>query len=154
MIKKILLSLTAAVSVLILSACNGIDHRDGYMANHNNYIGHGGNNFANNLTTLFLSDERGLTYGGIPYICDSMRSWDTTMPNGAFSFIEPDTCEFDFNGLEGVYGDDFDDIVRIVDFRDHGKRGIGYECAYFGASSTYGDGSFDYDEDDICTFYL
>ena len=149
-IKIITLFMVAIATVLALSGCGSIDHRDDFRVDYNNYVSYNGNN----LTTLFLADEHGYAYGGIPYICDSMRHWDRTAPNGEFSFIEPDTCEFDFNGLDGIYGDSFDDVVRIVDYRDYGKGGIDYDCASFGVSSTYSDGSFDYDQDDVCSFYL
>jgi hypothetical protein len=148
--KKIILFLTTIVAVIALNGCGGIDYRDDYVVDYDNYSAYNGNN----LTTLFLVDEYGNTYGGIPYICDSMREWSRTAPNGEFSFVEPDTCEFDFNGLDGIYADSFDDIVRIVDYRDNGKGGIPYECSSFGVSSTYSDGSFDYDQDDVCSFYL
>ncbi len=107
-----------------------------------------------NLTTLFLVDEYGYSDGGIPYICDSMIDWDITQPNGEFSFLQPDNCTFDFLGLDGTYGDDFDQIIRIVDLSDDGKEAIPYECENFGVGSTYIDGSFDYDIDDQCVFFL
>jgi len=107
-------------------------------------------------TTLFLIDQDGMSLGGIPYICDSMPDWSLTRPNGEFTFIEPDNCTFDFTGLAGNYANDYyhDDIIYIVDDLDRGKGGIPYNCDYFGASSTYLDGSFDYDANDACTFYL
>ncbi|MDQ7086065.1 MAG: hypothetical protein Q9M36_14640 [Sulfurovum sp.] len=116
----------------------------------------GGNNSQNNLVTLFLVDEEGFSYGNIPYFCDSMSAWETTPANGEFTFYPPDNCEFDFSRLEGNYDNDtrFDDIVRIVDYADEGKNGIPYQCVSFGASTTYGDGRFDYDIDDACIFYL
>lgn len=116
----------------------------------------GGGSSNDDLVTLFLVDERGFSYGGIPYKCDSMRDWELTLPNGEFTFLPPDNCEFDFLGLEGDYDVDpiVDDIVRIVDFAENGKGGIPYECVSFGASSTFNDGSFFYDIDDRCVFYL
>lgn len=106
------------------------------------------------FTTLFLVDENGYSYANIPYKCDSMHDWKKTPPNGEFSFIAPETCQFDFLGLDGDYGYTDDEIVRIVDERDRGKDGIEYDCSSFGASSTFNDGSFDYDQDDVCSFYL
>ena len=137
--KKIMALIFSAIAVFGLSACGG-----------------GGSDAPSNLTTLFLVDEAGFSYGGVPYKCDSMSSWSVTAPNGEFSFLPPDNCEFDFLGLDGnLFGDPrVDDIVRIVDFTDDGKGGIPYECASFGASSTFGDGSFEYDIDDQCVFYL
>ena len=110
--------------------------------------------YEDNLVTLFLVDENGFSYGGVPYICDSMRDWELTPPNGEFTFLPPDECVFDFYGLGGVYGDRFDDIVRIVDYTNDGKGDIPYECASFGVGSTFFDGSFIYDENDECVFYL
>lgn len=146
---KIIILIASVAVVFGLSGCgsSSIDHRGNYPVDVTNYDG-------NRLTTLFLVDERGYAYADIPYKCDSMYAWDRTAPNGEFSFIEPDTCEFDFYGLDGVYGDRDDDIVRIVDYRDGGKGGIEYDCSSFGVSSTYSDGSFDYDQDDQCVFYL
>jgi len=137
--KKLLILFTTLMALLSLNGCNGTyDHRDDGFG----------------LTTLFLVDERGFSYANVPYKCDSMRRWSRTANNGEFSFEEPDLCEFDFNGLDGVYGDSFDDIVRIVDYTDDGKGGIPYDCSSFGASSTYSDGSFEYNQDDVCVFHL
>jgi len=144
--KKIFLWIGAMIAVLAFNGCNSSSHYESNV-NYDNYE-------STNLTTLFLVDEQGYAYADIPYKCDSMKNWSHTAPNGEFSFVEPDSCEFDFDGLDGVYGDSFDDIVHIVDDRYDGKGGIPYDCASFGASSTYGDGSFDYNEDDVCTFYL
>jgi len=135
--------MTAIVAVLALNGCGGVVYDDYY----DNYDG-------DNLTTLFLVDERGFSYANVLYKCDSMTRWSRTASNGEFSFLVPDTCEFDFNGLNGVYGDSLDNVVRIVDDLDRGKGGIPYECSSFGVSSTYGDGSFDYDQNDDCVFYL
>jgi len=137
--KKIMALLFSAVAVFGLSGCGG-----------------GGSDTPSNLTTLFLVDDLGFSYGGIPYKCDSMRDWELTLPNGEFTFLPPDHCEFDFTGLEGDYNVNpaVDDIVRIVDDLNRGKGDIPYECASFGASTTFGDGSFYYDIDDQCTFYL
>ncbi len=137
--KKLILIIASFVAVIGLSGCGGSN-----------------DDFNDNLTTLFLVDDRGFSYGGIPYKCDSMRDWSVTRPNGEFSFYPPDNCEFDFLGLEGDYNLNpiVDDIVRIVDFTDDGKGGIPYECSSFGASTTFSDGSFYYDIDDRCVFYL
>jgi hypothetical protein len=107
-------------------------------------------------TTLFLIDQNGFSLGGVPYICDSMPDWSMTRPNGEFTFFEPDNCTFDFTGYIGNYENNYitDDIIYIVDDLDIGKGNIPYNCEYFGASTTYLDGSFDYDENDACTFYL
>ena len=140
--KKILGLILAGVTVLTLSGCGGGDTVVDPLVD--------------NATTLFLIDQNGNSYGGIPYICDSMVSWSATRPNGEFTFFPPDDCTFDFTGLIGNYANDpiADDIVYIVDDLDRGKENIPYECVDFGVSSTFLDGSFDYDIDDQCVFYL
>lgn len=138
MYKKIIFTVLATATIFGLSGCGGSSNH-----HHND-----------ELVTLFLVDDNGYSYGGIPYKCDSMTQWETTLNNGEFTFLPPDNCLFNFDGLDGVYGDSFDDVVRIVDYSNDGKGGIPYECALFGASSTYGDGSFDYNVDDACVFYL
>ena len=144
--KKLISLLFAGVAVLALNGCGGGGSNGDYYVPPVN----------DGLTTLFLIDQDGFAYAGVPYICDSMIDWELTAPNGEFSFYPGEDCEFDFDGLEGNYSDDphVDDIVYIVDDLDYGKGGIEYECASFGVGSTYGDGSFDYDIDDQCTFYL
>jgi len=151
MIKKITILISTLVALLVLNGCqNGgyYDQRD---------------NNANNLTTLFLVDENGFSYGGIPYKCDSMNSWEKTLPNGEFTFLPPDNCEFDFNGLNGTDETDMykDELVYIVDDLNNGKNNIEYECSRFNVGNvnrTFYDGisngSFDYDVDDQCVFYL
>ncbi len=137
--KKLMSLILAGVAVLALNGCGG-----------------GDDYYPDDLTTLFLVDQDGNSYASIPYICESMRDWETTRPNGEFSFYPGEDCEFDFLGLDGNYDDDplVDDIVYIVDYLDYGKGGIPYECASFGVGSTYNDGSFDYDENDECVFYF
>jgi hypothetical protein len=139
--KKFIGLVFAGVALFVLSGCGGGD--DYYPPDPD-------------LTTLFLVDQDGHSYGGVPYICDSMVNWSQTAPNGEFSFYPGENCEFDFYGLDGNYANDYyeDDIVYIVDYLDYGKGGIPYECASFGVGTTYGDGSFDYDIDDECIFYL
>ena len=138
--KKYITLIFSIVAVLGLSGCGD----------------KGGDDVSNNLTTLLLVDHVGNSYGGIPYKCDSMINWELTAPNGEFSFSPPDNCVFDFDRLLGNYFGDpyYYDIVRIVDIGHNGKGGIPYDCASFGAGSTYSDGSFEYDIDDQCVFYL
>jgi hypothetical protein len=142
MIKKLIALLFVSVALFGLSGCG---ESDGSSSSGDT-----------DLVTLFLVDEKGFSYGGVPYLCDSMSAWEQTAPNGEFTFLPPDNCEFDFLGFEGNYNNDafFDDIVRIVDFRDEGKNAVPYECSSFAGSATYGDGRFDYDIDDACVFYL
>jgi len=147
--KKIILLITAFIAILSFNGCSGgYDNRD-----DNPY----------NLTTLFLVDERGNSYANIPYKCDSMRQWSQTKVNGEFSFIEPESCEFDFIGWNGTNLDDgySDDVIYIVDYNNNGKNDIPYECSNFnvGATNTtfydgINNGSFDYDIDDVCVFHL
>lgn len=131
------------ISILFVFSGCGDDHNDVVVV-------------APTATTLFLIDQDGMSLGGVPYICDSMVAWSATRPNGEFTFFEPDNCTFDFTGLSGNYENDYihDDIIYIVDDLDRGKGGIPYSCEYFGASSTYLDGSFNYGANDACTFYL
>ncbi len=145
MIKKLMTIAFSIVAVLALSGCGGSD--DYY--------------YDDDLTTLFLIDQDGRSYGGIPYICESMRNWDNTRPNGEFSFYPGEECEFNFDGLNGTDYGDRSDYIYIVDYTDNGKNRIPYECELFNAgniNSTYGDeysdGTFDYDYDDACVFYF
>ena len=138
--KKLIGLVITVVAVFGLSGCGGGSDNDR----------------PSDLTTLFLVDQNGFSYGGIPYKCDSMFNWDSTRANGEFSFYPGENCEFDFLGLDGdLFGDPIvDDIIRIVDIGNNGKGRIPYECELFGASSTYNDGSFNYDTDDRCVFEL
>jgi len=106
--------------------------------------------------TLFLLDEDGFSYGGVPYLCDGMANWGYTEPNGEFTFYEYESCVFDFNGLDGNVNHDplFDDIIRITDDRGLGVPNIEYDCISYGFDTTQGDGSFFYDMDDSCTFHF
>lgn len=147
--KKLIGLVLSGVAVFALSGCGG--GSDDY--------------YPDDLTTLFLVDEYGDPYGGIPYICDSMNNWDTTLANGEFSFYPPENCEFDFSGLYGTDPDDptvpYNEFIYIVDYVDEGKNNIPYECSIFNAGNinytAYDgiyDGSFEYDADDACVFYL
>ena len=138
--------LFASVAVLALSGCGGGSSNDSPPPLPPEP----------SATTLFLIDQDGSSLGGVPYICDSMIDWSETRPNGEFTFFEPESCEFDFIGYLGNYNDDpyVDDIIYIVDYLDDGKGNIAYDCNSFIGSTTYGDGSFDYDIDDQCRFYF
>jgi len=144
--RKLMSFVFAGVTAVILSGCGG-----------------GGSSYNDGLTTLFLVDHEGYAYSGVPYQCDSMLNPSVTAYNGEFSFYPGEDCTFDFYGLNGTDPDDIyeNDYVYIVDDRDHGKNGIEYQCEYFNVgniNSTYDDGirdgSFDYDYDDRCEFYL
>lgn len=138
--KKLISFVFAGVTALVLSGCGG-----------------GGNSYNDGLTTLFLVDEQDYSYANIPYQCydQGVPTYSgSTLNNGEFSFYPGEDCEFDFLGYDGVYGDEFDEIIRIVDYTNDGKEGIPYDCVSFGVGSTYSDGSFDYDINDECVFYL
>ncbi len=137
--KKLIGLVFAGVAVFVLSGC-----------------GSSGGYYYDDETTLFLVDQDGYSLGGVPYICDSMSGWSETRPNGEFTFLDPESCTFDFNYFDGNYGNDplVDDIIYIVDDLDRGKGGIPYDCDSFVGSTTYGDGSFDYDIDDQCIFHF
>ncbi|SFV65477.1 hypothetical protein MNB_SV-3-124 [hydrothermal vent metagenome] len=137
--KKIIFA--AFVAVWVLSGCGVSVHVE---------------DDSKNQTTLFLVDEEGFSYGDIPYKCDSMSKWSKTASNGAFTFFPPDNCQFDFRGLDGNYDNDpeSDEIIRITDDLDKGVEGISYECTSSGTGKTLDDGSFYYDMDDECLFYL
>jgi len=124
-----------------------------------------GNDHYDDPTTLFLVDDRGDSYGGIAYKCESMRDWSRTAPNGEFTFYPREECVFDFYGYYGTDPEDttipYNEYIYIVDDLDRGKNNIEYECELFNAgfiNYTYDngiwDGSFDYDQDDRCVFYL
>ena len=149
--KKLIGLVFAGVAVFVLSGCG------------DNYYYY--NEPVDDLTTLFLVDEYGDPYPGIPYICDSMRDWERTLPNGEFTFLPPDNCEFDFYGYFGTDPDDltvpYNELIYIVDIADEGKNGIPYECSRFNVGNInytdydgIYDGSFEYDADDACIFYL
>lgn len=144
MTKHIVLVL-AALAVFGLSGCGGASNEP----------------YNDGLTTLFLVDSNGFSYANVPYLCDSMASWDFTAANGEFSFYPPDNCQFDFTGLNGTSSGNplIDDVIYIVDYADNGKNGIPYACNSFaGVDYTYNDGiwdgSFDYAPNDACVFYL
>jgi len=109
------------------------------------------------LTTLFLIDSKGFSLAGIPYICDSMQFSQYTLNNGEFSFYPGENCSFDFAGYRGNYNNDpynGDDIIYIVSDINTPANGVAYDCNSFGAGVTFEDGSFDYNADDACVFYL
>ena len=98
---------------------------------------------------LYLDDITGAGMGGVEYNCDSgTGGW--TDPDGAFYFYWGDACTFD---LYGFSGSAFFSL-HIDDGNIQGVGGIPFDCASGWNGSTYGDGSFEYDMDDICTFYF
>jgi len=106
--------------------------------------------------TLFLLDEDGFSWGGVPYLCDGMATWGSTLPNGEFTFYEFESCTFNFIGFRGNWLNDplDDDIVRVTDDLGIGIRNIEYDCASYGPDITGVDGEFYYDPDDECTFHF
>lgn len=149
--KRVMMFLASGVAVLTMSGCGG-----GSSSGSSSEVYVTTPPVDDGFTTLFLVDEYGSAYAGVPYICDSMSVWSETAPNGEFSFYVGEECQFDFIGLEGNYDYDpyVDDIIYIVDDLDSGKGDIPYECASFGVGTTYTDGSFYYDVDDQCVFNL
>jgi hypothetical protein len=141
--KKITGLMVAGVAVFALSGCGG---------------GGGGDDYDPGPApvTLFLLDEVGASWGGIPYLCDGMENWDVTPGNGEFTFYEYESCTFKFTGLDGnVFNDPLvDDIIRITDDRDLGVKDVEYECVSYGPDVSQSDGSFFYDFDDQCTFHF
>lgn len=146
--KKLVSIILAGVAIVALNGC-----------------GSSGNDYDDGLTTLFLVDDQGFAYADIPYRCDSMNNWSATRFNGEFSFYPGEDCEFDFYGYFGTDPNDYtvpyNEFMYIVDYADEGKNNIPYECSNFNVGNinyTYDDGiydgSFDYDADDSCVFYL
>ena len=140
--KKRLYIIFSFISLMLLNSCNGSFETSG-TPYHND-----------GLVSLYLVDENGHAYSNIPYLCNSMTRWDKTTSHGEFTFLAPEKCRFDLLGLNGNYGDRYDEVVRIVDYRDNGQGRVSYDCQSFGIGSTDYDGSFDYNIDDECTFYL
>jgi len=108
------------------------------------------------LITLFLVDQNGYSLAGVPYKCDSMEFPQYTPNNGEFSFYAGENCSFDFLGFNGNYNNDpySDNIIYIVSDINSGAGDVEFDCSSFGSGITYPDGSFDYDKDDACIFYL
>ena len=108
------------------------------------------------LITLFLVDQNGFSLAGVPYKCESMTFAEYTPNNGEFSFYAGEDCFFDFKGFKGNYDNDpyTDDIIYIVSDINTGAGNVEFDCSSFGSGITYPDGSFDYDYNDACVFYL
>ncbi len=99
--------------------------------------------------TLYLDDGAG-GLAGVSYTCTSGSGF--TNAQGAFTFYAGDNCTFDLTGFDGTVFL-FDPL--FVDYNDGtGVADISYDCVSGIAGSTDVDGSFDYDTDDACTFYL
>lgn len=160
--KRFVMFLASGVAVLTMSGCGGGSSGGSSSEVYVPVDGSGSSSEVyvpvdDGFTTLFLVDQDGFAYAGVPYICDSMSEWSVTASSGEFSFYVGEYCDFNFDGLYGNYDDDplVDDIVYIVDDLDSGKGGIPYECdSFIGINTTNEDGSFYYDENDACTFDL
>jgi hypothetical protein len=101
------------------------------------------------MDILYLDDGAG-GLEGVPYVCSSGSG--ITDIDGAFAFYAGDNCTFDLNGYDGTVFL-FDPL--FIDYNDgSGVSDIGYDCASGTNGFTDIDGSFDYDIDDECTFYL
>ena len=96
----------------------------------------------------YIDDIDGVGVGGISYNCTSGNG--VTDADGAFIFFPGDVCNFDFWGLPG-------NLVFSLHIDDELTTGVGnipFECDSGWSGATYADGSFEYDADDYCTFYM
>lgn len=103
-----------------------------------------------NWDVLYIDDAGLNGIAGLPYDCSSNSGF--TDGDGGFTFIAGDNCTFDFTGFDGTI---FFTDPLFLDFEDgSGVTGVGYDCASGVTGATDFQGGFDFDVDDICTFYL
>ncbi len=100
------------------------------------------------MDVLYLDDIDGIGMADVPYICDSGSG--VTDLEGAFYFYWGDACEFDLFGFDG----DVFFSLHIDDADAIGLGGIPFECLSGWDGVTDYDGSFEYEVDDVCTFYF
>ena len=150
-IKQLVWGIVTVIVMIGLSGCDSYD--EGYDDGYHDGFYDGARVPDGAMTTLFLIDKDGFTLGGVAYSCIDPSGMDTgnfvTAPNGEFSFIPGERCTFDLYGLYGTP----EDPVFIEDDRGLGKGDIPYQCIQ-DEGFTYRDGSFEYIDDDICTFYF
>ena len=150
-IKQLVWGIVTVIVMIGLSGCDSYD--EGYDDGYHDGFYDGARVPDSAMTTLFLIDKDGFTLGGVAYSCIDPSGMDTgnfvTAPNGEFSFIPGERCTFDLYGLYGTP----EDPVFIEDDRGLGKGDIPYQCIQ-DEGFTYEDGSFEYIDDDICTFYF
>ena len=134
---------------LVMSGCSS-DYWDGYEDGFYD----GTRVPQGSMTTLFLRDRDAYALAGVHYTCIAPDNRVTpeyvTAPDGAFSFYPGERCEFDLYGLDGTPIEP----IFIEDDLGRGKGDIFYDCQSGYGGRTYGDGSFEYDIDDVCTFAL
>ncbi len=100
------------------------------------------------MDVLYLDDINGIGLANVPYDCDSGSG--VTDLDGAFYFYWGEACTFDLFGFDG----DVFFSLHIDDVDAFGVGGVPFECVSGWNGATYGDGSFEYEMDDICTFYF
>jgi len=139
------------LGAFLLSGCGS--YSDGYDDGYDDGFYDGARVPQGDMVSLFLVDKNGYSIAEVYYSCIDPYGVETptymTAPNGEFSFIPGERCTFDLYGLYGTP----DDPIFIEDDRGYGKGDIPYRCIY-DEGFTYADGSFEYIEDDICTFYF
>jgi hypothetical protein len=146
--KRYIFIATIIISMFSLSGCGS--YSDGYEDGYND----GTRDASSDMISLFLIDQDGNSAGDVPYSCvdennEFVGSW-ITKPDGEFSFYAGERCTFDLDGYDGTP----DDPLFIEDDIGRGKSDIPYECEQGDAGFTDDDGSFDYLQDDRCTFYF
>jgi len=134
--KKNLIVVFAFIALFIFSGCDG--YRDGYYNDENRF---------------YLIDQDGFSVSGVPYSCDSGRTYEVTNRDGAFYFYDGDNCDLELK-------------IRTVDSRIDklfiedslgGVEGIRYFCdnGDEGRTDRYGHFYFENRErDDMCTLIL
>jgi len=148
--RKLTIFLVSLGAMVALSGCGGSSYDEGYEDGFYD----GAREPVAAMTTLYLRDIEGFSAGGVHYVCqdpDGRVSADVvTAPNGEFSFYPGERCTFDLRGFLGTP----DDPLFIQDDAGLGKGDIPYACYGGDAGFTYADGSFEYLQDDSCTFYF
>lgn len=133
---KFIFFMTLVISALLFTGCGSSDNNTVVVP-------------PPQADTLYLDDGAG-GLQGIAYTCTSGSGY--TDIAGAFTFYAGDNCTFDLRGFDGTVFL-FDPL--FVDYSDGtGVADIGYDCTSGTFGSTDIDGSFEYDTDDACTFYL
>ncbi|MEO1953091.1 MAG: hypothetical protein ABGW74_00135 [Campylobacterales bacterium] len=146
--KKYIFISTVIISIFTLNGCGS--YSDGYEDGYYDGV----RDYGDNMVSLFLVDQDGFSAGGVVYSCidednNFVGEW-ITKPNGEFSFYIGERCTFDLEGYNGTP----DDPLFIEDDIGSGKEDIPYECEQGDAGFTNRYGSFDYLQDDRCTFYF
>jgi len=149
--KKIFMLTVSFVAIVGLSGCGG---GSAYDERYDDGFYDGARHPEASMTTLYLRDVNGFSAGGVHYVCEDpsgvISTSYLTAPNGEFTFYPGERCTFDLLGFHGTPGDP----LFIQDDTGMGKGDIPYSCYGGDAGMTYPDGSFEYFQDDSCTFYL